>query len=412
MTGDRAISLTPAQREDFAWLGDPTLVQVVGALEAARVGAARFVGGCVRDSLFGLAPKDFDIATPLTPDEVIAAAKAAGLKSAPTGIDHGTVTMIADHQGVEVTTLRADVSTDGRRASVAFTEDWTVDASRRDFTINAIYVAPDGALYDPLGGLDDIETRAVRFIGDPRQRIREDYLRILRFFRFSARFSQSMDEAGLAACADLKDGMGQLSAERIGSEFLAILRLENAVFALRAMQGVGVLRAVRDAAPDIEALARIKAVSPHAPAPVLLAGLFGPDQTGLGAALRLSNAERAQRSRALQAAQTIDPDMAGDAARAAIYRHGRETFLDGAALAFGQGRIGEATCRRLRDAAAGWTAPAFPLSGKDVLDEGVSPGPAVARLLAETETRWIDEGFPASPRARALLKAVISDNSV
>ncbi|MHA7873403.1 MAG: tRNA nucleotidyltransferase/poly(A) polymerase family protein, partial [Hyphococcus sp.] len=191
------VPLSSDQRVHFDWLDAPHLKKVMTALDSARQGASRYVGGCVRDSLFGERPKDFDIATMLKPEEVMHALSVAGLGAAPTGLDHGTITAIADHRGVEVTTLRADVSTDGRRAVVAFTEDWSVDASRRDFRINALYLTPDAKLFDPVGGLDDIAGRQVRFIGDAEQRIREDYLRILRFFRFSARFSGVFDQDGL-----------------------------------------------------------------------------------------------------------------------------------------------------------------------------------------------------------------------
>ena len=207
MSGAPFHPLTEEQRAHFSWLTAPHLVKVIAALEAAEPHSARFVGGCVRDSLLGAKPKDFDVATALTPDAATAALKAAGLGVAPTGVEHGTVTAIADHKGVEVTTLRADVSTDGRRATVAFTRDWATDAGRRDFTVNAIYLTPDAKLYDPVGGVADAMAKRVRFIGAPEARIREDYLRILRFFRFSARFCETFDAAGLAACAALKDGM-------------------------------------------------------------------------------------------------------------------------------------------------------------------------------------------------------------
>ncbi|NJM35940.1 MAG: CCA tRNA nucleotidyltransferase, partial [Rhodomicrobium sp.] len=201
----------------------PPASTVVAALETARPGGARFVGGCVRDSLLGVPFKDIDVATTLRPDEVVGALRDAGLRSAPTGIEHGTVTGIVSGVGVEITTLRADVSTDGRRATVAFTTDWAVDARRRDFTLNALYATPHYEVFDAVGGLEDLAAKRVRFIDAPRDRIREDYLRILRFFRFSARFAGGFDENGLRACAEERAGLKRLSAERVGDEMSSIL---------------------------------------------------------------------------------------------------------------------------------------------------------------------------------------------
>lgn len=403
MNGDLT-PLTKEQRLRFAWLDAPAPREVIAALEQVEPSSARFVGGCVRDSLFGEAPKDFDIATTLTPEAVMDALRAAQLGAAPTGLEHGTVTAIAHHQGIEVTTLRADVSTDGRRATVAFTRDWAVDAGRRDFTINAIYLTPDGRLYDPAGGVADAKAARVRFIGDPAQRIREDFLRILRFFRFSARFSQIFDPEGLAACARLKDGIALLSAERVGAEMMAILALPRAVFALRAMQDSGVLAQVWDAPASIDALARLKEAAPDASPPVALAVVFGAAGTGIGSRLRLSNAEKAVRSNALAAASAIAPGQSDKQVRALIYRFGREVFLDGAATARAFGTIDAEEHARLRRIAEAWEAPALPVSGRHVLAAGVPAGPAVARILSEIEEQWIAEDFPPPSRVAEILK--------
>jgi poly(A) polymerase len=402
------VPLTEEQRAHFSWLTAPYLEKVIGALVTAEPGAARFVGGCVRDSLLGTAPKDFDVATPLTPEAASAALKAAGLGVAPTGIDHGTVTAIADHKGVEVTTLRADVSTDGRRATVAFTRDWAVDAGRRDFTVNAIYLTPDGRLYDPVGGVADVAAKRVRFIGDPEARIREDYLRILRFFRFSARFCETFDVAGLAACAALKDGMKQLSAERIGAEMSGILALPRASFALQAMDETGILVEVFDADADLEAAARMKNLDASAPAPLMLAALYGEAGSGVGARLRLSNAEKAMRSRAVDNAGAVAADMTAHAIRERLYRIGRDGFSDALLTAAAWDRIGEADYARLRALAEAAMAPEFAISGRHALDAGVSPGPQVSQILAAVEAQWIAEDFPSADRQQAILEAEIA----
>ena len=402
----KPIPLDEKQRTAFAWLDAPHLKRVAAALEEAAPGGARYVGGCVRDSLMGAAPKDFDIATTLEPDAVMAAAKAAGLGVVPTGIEHGTVTVIVDHQGVEVTTLRADVSTDGRRATVAFTEDWSVDAGRRDFTINAIYLSPDGLLYDPVDGLVDIQKKNVRFIGDPEERIREDYLRILRFFRFSARFASAIDVEGLAAATKLREGVKTLSAERIGAEFMTILALPRAVFALDAMVQSGVLPLIWEGDARIGAVERLKDVAPAASAPVVLAALFGETGEGIGARLRLSNAEKAVRSNAVAGAERIKAGLDEKSIRRLIYQMGRDTFFDAIAVAAARRNIEKPEHRRLAAIAEKRRPPAFPYSGKDVLALGVKPGPAVARILSAAENQWIAEDFPDASRAKEILVAI------
>lgn len=406
------IPLTSAQRAHFEWLDAPYLRQVVEALEAAEEGAARFVGGCVRDSLLGYTPKDFDIATTLEPDAVIAALKAAGLKAAPTGIDHGTITAIADHQGVEVTTLRADVSTDGRRATVAFTRDWSIDAGRRDFQLNAIYLTPDGSLYDPVGGLVDAGARRVRFIGDAAQRIKEDYLRILRFFRFSARFSEKYDPEGLAACAALKDGIAQLSAERVGAEVTAILVLPRAGFAVRGLEECGVLKEIWPIAVDIDALERLKEADPLAPAPLGLAVLYGNKSEGIGQRLRLSNAEKAICQRALRAYENIAAGLSDHSLRKLIYGLGKDGFSDAVAAAHAFRRISLSERSRLLAFADSWTMPVFPISGRNVLAAGVQAGPAVSAILQSVEAQWIDEDFPGKPRAEVIFQAALTAHAI
>ncbi|MEM8773105.1 MAG: CCA tRNA nucleotidyltransferase [Pseudomonadota bacterium] len=388
----------------FDWLEAAHLKKIVAALEKAAPGGNRFVGGCVRDSLFAVAPKDFDLATVLPPEDVVRALTSAGLKYAPTGLAHGTVTAIAEHQGVEVTTLRKDVSTDGRRATVAYTDDWAIDAARRDFTINAIYLTPQGLLFDPVNGLTDINVRRVQFIGDAETRIREDYLRILRFFRFSARFAETFDEAGLAACKTLSGGLSQLSAERIGAEFMAILSLPRPGAVLKAMAAAGVLEKVWSSGSKPEAVARLKALAPHAPAPIALAALFSDAGDGIESALRLSNAEGALRKRALAGLSQIKRGLTEKAVRALIYRLGRDGFADAVALAGAFQRIDRTEYERLTSILDQWLPPVFPASGKDVVALGIEKGPAISAILEAAEKQWIEEDFPEVSRVKAILK--------
>jgi poly(A) polymerase len=401
------VPLEPGARAHFGWLRAAPIQKILSALTVRRPDSARFVGGCVRDSLLGLPPKDFDLATTLTPQEVIAALHAAGLKAAPTGIEHGTVTAVADHFPVEVTTLRADVTTDGRRATVAFTADWTIDAQRRDFTINALYLTPDLSLFDPAGGASDLARRRVRFIGAPEDRIREDYLRILRFFRFSARFADDFDAHGLAACGASRSGLAILSAERIGDEFMNILRLPAAARAFEAMAESGVLREVWPAPASIEALARLKTLAPDAPGPLGFAALWGEAGEGVDARLRLSSADSQRRRRAVERAPAIGAALTDQAIRALIYRFGAAGFQD--ALLVARARLSDLDALARHAQLADAFAPtASPFSGHDVLAKGVPEGPKVAAVIAAAEARWIGEDFPPPPRARQILAEEIA----
>lgn len=403
----RGKKLTAAQAKNFAWANQPPVRRVVAALERAEPHCVRFVGGCVRDSLLGFSPKDIDVATTLLPDEVIAALRAADLGVAPTGIEHGTITAIADHKGVEVTTLRADVSTDGRRATVAFTRDWDADARRRDFTVNALYLTPQFDLFDPVGGLFDLDARAVRFIGAAQDRIREDYLRILRFFRFSARFASGFDADGLDACAAMKSGMKILSAERIGDEIMKLLALPSPQAAVSAMQASGVLTEVWSAPPQIETLARLKSIDPAAPPPLSLAALFGENGDGIDRRIRLSNAQALQRKLALSNAPKISAISDERGARALLYRMGVASWRDAVLLCEAR-RLADSETPGVRDSALKnlatlpdrWPPPLPPFSGKDALAAGVAEGPSIAAIIKAAEQRWIDEDFPSPARAR------------
>ncbi|MFN0023388.1 MAG: CCA tRNA nucleotidyltransferase [Parvularculaceae bacterium] len=387
----------------FQWMRSGPVEKIIRALTVTNDSAIRFVGGCVRDSLLGLAPKDIDLATLLTPDAVISALRVAGLSAAPTGIEHGTVTAIADHVPVEVTTLRADVSTDGRRASVAFTTDWTIDARRRDFTINALYLTPDLKLFDPVGGLADLAARRVAFIGAAEDRLREDFLRILRFFRFSARFADRFNADGLAACTALRAGIAKLSAERVGDEMMNILALPVAARAVEAMAACGVLAEVWPAPADLASLARLKAIDPDAAPSLALAALWGEAGDGVDARLRLANAQGARRRRAVERAPALTATLSDPAVRALVFRFGDAGFADALLLAEARGDVQSTDGKRLRQTARGFTPPALPFSGRDVLAAGLQEGPLVAETLARAQARWIEEDFPDQRRARAIL---------
>jgi poly(A) polymerase len=376
-----------------AWTERADLAALVVALGADKL---RWVGGAVRDTLLGKPVKDIDAATPIAPEAVLALLKQADIRAIPTGIDHGTVTAILPGGPVEITTLRRDVSTDGRRATVAFSDDWREDAARRDFTINALYVHPDTREIDDwFGGLADLEAHHVRFIGDARQRIREDHLRILRYYRFAARFGGELDAEAEHACADLAPTLTGLSRERVAMELLALLGLPDPAPTVARMEDRGVLPVVLPEAGDAgvaslarlvaeearqgmaaDALRRLAALLPAVPAAV----------EQVAARLRLS---AAQRKRLVTAAGR--GDSAGDA-RTLAYRLGRDEAIDRLLL------VGEDTAP-LRD----WDIPAFPLKGGEIVARGISAGPEVARILREVEDRWVAEGFPGRERALALL---------
>lgn len=378
------------------WTRRDDLAALVTALGK---GQARYVGGAVRDTLLGIEVKDIDIATPLEPQDVIARLKSAHIRSVPTGIDHGTITALLDGGPVEITTLRHDVSTDGRRATVAFASDWRDDAARRDFTINALYADPlSGAVFDFFGGLQDLADRRLRFIGDARQRIREDHLRILRYFRFQARFgSQPADEEAENACKELAATLKGLSRERIGMEMLNLLGLPDPAATVHRMAQLGVLDVILPEA-QVESLAALTAqerAQAIAPDPVRrLAALLRPDvplAEAVAARFRLSGA---QKKRLASAAVRDDTPIN---ARALAYRIGIEQALDRLLL-------GGASVTDL----LGWETPRFPLKGGQIVERGVKAGPDVARTLREVEDRWIAEGFPDEDRVLTLLDEALA----
>lgn len=381
------------------WPRRAGLAALTAALGARNI---RWVGGAVRDSLLGAGVHDVDCATLLTPDLVIDRCRAAGIRTVPTGIEHGTVTAILKDGPVEITTLRRDVATDGRRATIAFAADWREDAARRDFTINALYAHPETLeIADFFGGLADLEVRRVRFIGDARERIAEDHLRILRYFRFQARFGAELDAAAESACAELAHTLKGLSRERIAAELLALLALPDPHPTLERMRANGVLGVIlpEACAAQLAALARLIAAEAgqgFAPDPVRrLAALLPPSPDvaeTVAARLRLS---KAQRNRLVSAAER----NAGDAAdpHALAYRLTVPLAIDRLLL-------GGADARGLRE----WNVPAFPLKGGAIVARGVSAGPDVARILQQVESRWVAEGFPDSARIAAMLDEALA----
>jgi poly(A) polymerase len=373
---------------DAPWTRREDLAALVAALGP---GNTRYVGGAVRDTLLGIAVKDIDVATPLVPAEVTARLERAGIRNVPTGIEHGTVTAVLAGGPVEITTLRRDVATDGRRATVAFATDWREDAARRDFTINALYADPETLRIDDFfGGLSDLAARRVRFIGDACERIREDHLRILRYFRFQARFgSHPADTEAESACAELASTLKGLSRERIGMETMNLLGLPDPAPTVARMAELGVLaQFLPEARPETLAmLVAQEQAQGIAPDPLRrLAALLPPDPAlaeQVASRFRLSSA---QKKRLATAAARSDEQ---EAPRALAYRLGRSEALDRLLLA-------GAPVEALED----WDIPQFPLKGGEIVARGVSAGPEVARTLRSIEERWISEGFP--PRERVL----------
>ncbi|HEX4712502.1 CCA tRNA nucleotidyltransferase [Phenylobacterium sp.] len=387
------------------WMTAPATVAVLDALEAAGgADCARYVGGCVRNTLIGREVGDIDIATTLTPDRVTEALQAAKLKAVPTGLEHGTVTAVSGGKPYEITTLRRDVATDGRRAVVAFTTDWAEDARRRDFTLNALYARCDGGLVDPTGhGVADARAGRIVFVGEPEHRVREDYLRILRFFRFLAWYGLGPpDAAALAACESLKGELKTLSAERVSKELLKLLAADDPREAAALMARTGVLGEVLPAPIDLDrlnGLVAIEADQLFENDPVLrLAALLPDDQVGAvqcAEGLRLSNAERDRIAAALAPAPVLKSWMSPREIRRALYRLGPEAFRDRAKLAWARADRTAATpqWRGMIALGEGWTAPAFPLTGRDVIAAGVPKGPMVGQVLREVEDWWIDHDF-------------------
>lgn len=387
------------------WLGSDRSKAVMAALEAeGGADCARFVGGCVRNALLGAPVDDVDIATQLVPQRTVAALKAAGIRVVPTGIEHGTVTAVFNGQPFEITTLRHDVETDGRHAVVSFTTDWAEDAARRDFRLNALYASADGTLHDPTGaGIDDALNGRIVFVGEPHERIREDYLRILRFYRFQAWYGKGMpDQAGSDACAALAEGVKTLSAERVSKELLKLLAARDPKASVAAMDEAGVLKAIipqsstatfammADATPD--AVLRLSSLLPSDANAV----------SEIAKGLRLSNA---QRDRLIAAVSPFDASMDDHSARIMIWQDGAEAFADRTYRAQSAG-ADPIRMQALRQLAAGWKAPALPVGGRDLANMGLKAGPQTGLILKAFTASWLADDFPSEGHQDRLLEAI------
>lgn len=394
---------------DGAWLADEGLRAIVGALEVSGA-TVLIVGGAVRDALLGRRVGDIDLATPENPETVLKRLRDAGIKSVPTGVDHGTVTAVAGGKPFEITTLRKDVATDGRRAVVAFTDDWAADAARRDFTMNALYCDLRGAVYDPIGeGIADARARRVKFIGDADTRLKEDYLRLLRFFRFHAQLGTGeIDNVALAACARAAAKLETLSGERVWLEAKKLLAASDPAATLDIMAKAGVTEHLFAGGVDIRRMSKLVALEVQLgecdPVRRLSALRFGYANADLAERLRLSNEDK-ERFLALSAPhQGLRADLGPDAARAVMYGLGARRFRDHVLIyqAGEEGKPAAEPWRRFCALSESWTPPVFPLRGADVLEAGASPGKEVGRLLHDLEGWWIDRDF--APDRAALLR--------
>ncbi|HLJ52087.1 MAG TPA: CCA tRNA nucleotidyltransferase [Rhizomicrobium sp.] len=397
-----------------AWLTDQKTRAVLGALGAD----ARFVGGAVRNALLGREVSDIDIATPLLPGEVAKRLTAAGLGAVPTGIEHGTITAISSGKPFEVTALRRDVATDGRRAVVAFTTDWSEDARRRDFTMNALYATQDGEVIDLVNGVADLMAGRVRFVGDAVTRIREDYLRILRLFRFHAWYGKGDIEAeAVRAAAAQKAGLAQLSGERVQKELLRLLEAENPAPVLRTMAAAGILGDLLPGALSIARLERLAGIDAEAfftPDPLLRLAALLPGDVSVAAAvaakLKLSNDQALRLADIAGAKEKIVSYLSVKEVRKLLYRIGVGPFKDRVFLKWAED-VKDANAvqwRMLLAVADAWQRPRFPLSGREVMLAGVPEGPLVGKILAEVEEWWVDTDFTEDEFSLAeRLKAVV-----
>ncbi|MGV1013838.1 MAG: CCA tRNA nucleotidyltransferase [Methyloceanibacter sp.] len=397
----------PPSLKDAEWLKRPEVTAVFTALTAEDA-ETRAVGGAVRDGLLGLPVTEIDLATTAIPQKVMGLARQAGLKAIPTGIEHGTVTLVVDGKPFEVTTLRRDVETFGRHATVAFTEDWDEDARRRDFTLNALYADREGIVFDPLGGYADLMAGRVRFIGDAEARIEEDYLRILRFFRFNAYYGRGpLDEAGLTASVRLRGGLARLSAERVAAELRRLLVASEAMRGLEALYDYGLLTEVLAGVPRLERLARLIAIEAalnRAPDAALrlaaLAIFVREDATRLAGRLHLSNAEQAVLERGVD--ESNEPAFEDEAsAKETLYRLGADKFRPAALLAWADSDASpdDPHWSSIFTLPERWEVPVFPLRGADVVEIGAVKGPEIGDLLRRIEAEWIAGGFTASRSA-------------
>ena len=410
---------TTIARLDAPWLSAAPVGDVIAVLD--RDGEeARVVGGAVRNALLGEPHGDIDIATTALPEEVVRRVTAAGFKPVPTGIEHGTITVVAAGQPFEVTTLREDVETFGRHAKVAFGRDWRRDAERRDFTINALSAARDGTVFDYVGGIADITARRVRFIGDAATRIAEDYLRILRFFRFHAAYGEGApDPAGVAACIAGRAGLERLSRERIRMEVAKLLAARHPVAALVVMTESGLLEQVLGGVPLLASFAnmiKLEAALGLAADFVRRLGALAvsvlEDADRLRERLRLANAESERLASMADGWWHISSGLSEESARVLLYRLGPESFADRVLLAWTRAAQGAAdeSWRMLATLPARWSVPSFPLRAAHFMARGVPKGPQLGAALAAAEQAWIAAGFPRDKAAlAAIADSVVRD---
>jgi poly(A) polymerase len=371
-----------------SWLRAPALQRILAAI-AVRGGEARVAGGAVRNALMGEEVTEVDLATTLSPEQVTGACTAAGMSVHPTGIEHGTVTVVADHHPYEVTTLRHDVETDGRRARVAFTDDWEADAMRRDFTMNALYCDARGRVHDPVGGYRDILARRVVFVGDAGQRIREDYLRILRFFRFHARYGEGApDEAGLAATVRHREGLDALSAERVRQEMFKLMAARGAVPTLRLMAEHGILGHLLPYTEDWRVLERLP------PDPLLRLAVLARDAPAMKERWRLSNHE-GRRLEAIASLSPPSPALRDLEQKIVLYQIGIEAWEDLVRIAWARSAapLDDRVWQHLLALPERWAIPVLPVSGGDLLAAGMNPGPEIGATLRRLEDWWVASGF-------------------
>jgi poly(A) polymerase len=418
----------PARIEPYGWMVEPATRAVLHALAAGGV-EARFVGGVVRDALLGVRMEevspDIDIAVSVPPQRVIELLEESGIKVVPTGLAHGTVTAIASSapgalpRKFEITTLRRDVETDGRRARVAFDADWAADAARRDFTINAIYLSPDGTINDPIGGLADLRVRRVRFVGDPAKRIAEDVLRILRYYRFEAQFGVDHgDPAARAACRAAAHCLPKLSTERVSQELMRVLRADQPCAAVAMMAEDGVLATILPEARHLDRLRRIVALDPDHDPLRRLAALVQVDTRGavaLAARMRFPNSWRDRLTSVMsnepgQFCAEVDPDADEQAQRRSLYDLGVERYCDIVLLQAAADVIAPDRVKQLLVLARNWVRPRFPLTGDDVMALGIAPGPRIGAVLAVVEEWWRDADFaPDRGQCMARLAAIAGE---
>jgi poly(A) polymerase len=411
--------VTMPRLDSAEWLRDGALGRLLAVLDGESE-EARVVGGAVRNALLGEPIGDIDVATTALPAEVTKRAQSQGFKTVPTGIEHGTVTVVIDGRPFEVTTLREDIETFGRKARVSFGRDWKKDAQRRDFTVNALSVTRDGTIHDYAGGLADIEHRRIRFIGDPSARIAEDYLRILRFFRFHAHYGEGLpDHAGLMACIAAREGLETLSRERVRAELLKLLLGRHAVPVLAVMSECGLLLKVLGGVALLASfsnLAKIEHAVDIPPDAVrrlgALAVFVSDDAQRLSDRLRLANTEHSRLASMGDHWHAIAPDASGKSGRALLYQLGPDRFTDRVLIAWSRSQAGIADThwRALLELPQNWIIPVFPIKAADFMKLGIEKGPALGAALTAAELAWIAADFPADGKAlSSIIERAIGD---